>query len=328
VINLPGAIVPDAEIDSDGTVHVAYLSGNDIFYVKSEDGGTSFSEPLRVNSQRGMATGGLFRGPDLSLGKGNRVHVGWYNHANSRQKPEDSEQGFLYSRTNEAGTVFEASRFITGKPSDNYSLAADGRGNLAAVWVREKLHFNLSNDGGENFASPSGSPADPCECCGTRAAYSPGGALFVLYRDKQNNDRDMYLARPDRGENSNFPVKLNTETWHIKACPLSGSYLSINGNHLLAAWELIGGIFFSRLSTNGEILTAGEIKVSDYGKYPVVLASGRNILVAWKDGTSLQWQMFDLEGNRQGETYTVETSNNGHRPGGVVLPHGRFLLFP
>ena len=33
VVKLPGAAVPDAEIDSVGIVHVAYLSDNNIYYL-------------------------------------------------------------------------------------------------------------------------------------------------------------------------------------------------------------------------------------------------------------------------------------------------------
>ena len=85
-----GAIVPDAATDSAGNVHVAYVLGSDLFYVKSTDNGKSFTTPLRVNSVAGFVSGGMYRGPDIAVGAGGRVHVAWYNDAYAQQKPRTS----------------------------------------------------------------------------------------------------------------------------------------------------------------------------------------------------------------------------------------------
>jgi hypothetical protein len=73
-------IQPQVAVDAKGTVHLIYYSGSpgagDIFYIRSEDGGTSFSTPLRVNSRPGSAIAlGNMRGAHLAVGKGGRVHV-------------------------------------------------------------------------------------------------------------------------------------------------------------------------------------------------------------------------------------------------------------
>jgi hypothetical protein len=71
--------VPDAEVDQNGTVHVAFIAAQDAFYVQSSDGGKSFSPPLRINSEPASAhPANMFRGPDVALGKSGRVHVIWY----------------------------------------------------------------------------------------------------------------------------------------------------------------------------------------------------------------------------------------------------------
>src|SRR5688572_6232552 len=50
-----GGIHPQALTDSKGHVHLIYFKGEprhgDIFYARSDDGGVSFTQPLRVNSQ-------------------------------------------------------------------------------------------------------------------------------------------------------------------------------------------------------------------------------------------------------------------------------------
>jgi len=325
VVNLPGAVVPDAEVDSTGTVHVAYLSNNNVYYVSSADGGDSFSNPVRVNPEIGFATGGLFRGPDLTIGKDDRIHIGWYNNAYALKRP--GELWFMYSRMNEENTGFEPARNLSGGPGDNFSLAANDSGYVGAIWVHDDIFISLSSDGGQAFAQPAKGSADPCECCGTRALYLESRDLYFLYRDKADDNRDMYLGRINPSRGSYQPVRLNTETWHLNACPLSGNYLTEGGGYLLAAWELKGGIYFSRLSKQGKILSPGEVKVSNKGKYPVVMGSDDGILVAWKYGTKLKWQLYDLGLNVQGHAHTIKTSTSG-RPAGVVLKSGEFLIFP
>lgn len=327
VIDLAGAFVPDAEVDSSGTVHVAYLSDNNIYYVNSSDGGNSFSDPMRVNTEPGFASGGHFRGPDLALGKDNRVHVGWYNNANALKRPKN-ERGFMYTRMNAENTGFEANRNLTGGRSDGHSLAADSDGNVLALWVADGLFVSESNDGGATFSEPEMHRNEPCECCGTRSLYTAEGDFYYLYRDKKNNDRDMYLVGQTDKNDAAVPVKLNTETWHIEACPMSGSFLSAYDDSLLAAWERDGDIYFSRLDRHGEFKAPGEVKVATHSKFPVVLGNNSGLLMAWKKAATLYWQFFDLNGNQLGDAGSFSSSKPGRRPSGVVLPDGDFLLFP
>ena len=52
-------VQPQAAVDERGTLHLIYLRGDaaaaDVQYVRSTDGGQTFSEPLRVNSQPASA---------------------------------------------------------------------------------------------------------------------------------------------------------------------------------------------------------------------------------------------------------------------------------
>src|SRR5687767_11461858 len=67
-------IYPQAAMDRDGVLHLVYFKGEpmhgDAFYVRSRDGGATFSKPVRVNSQAGsvMVTGTV-RGPHLAIGR-------------------------------------------------------------------------------------------------------------------------------------------------------------------------------------------------------------------------------------------------------------------
>src|SRR3954470_14356456 len=77
-----GGLQPDLAVGRDGALHLVYFGGDsmagDIFYVRSNDGGLTFSPPVRVNSQPGSAIArGTIRGPQLAVAADGRVHVAW-----------------------------------------------------------------------------------------------------------------------------------------------------------------------------------------------------------------------------------------------------------
>ena len=70
---------PDAEVDGHGRVHLVDVVGENAEYVRSADGGRTWSAPIRVNSgPDSVHPAHLFRGPDLAIGRDDRVHLVWY----------------------------------------------------------------------------------------------------------------------------------------------------------------------------------------------------------------------------------------------------------
>ena len=333
VVRAPnGGVVPDAEVDSEGRIHLAYVTGHDLYYVKSVDGGKTFSKPIRVNSEAGTVQSGKYRGPDLELGKDGQVHVIWYTTAYHRHLPKD-QWGVHYSQLDSSTNTFVPSRNLNHQPSDNYSLAADREGTVAVFWTAHGLYLNLSRDDGKAFSKPQvvHQRVDPCECCATRAHFSPNGNLFSLYREKANNLRDMYLLALLKDEAAFSLGKLSGKPWKINGCPMTGTFLSGGKDEgLVAAWETKGQVYFARLDQRGQILPPGEIRTPGEGikKYPVVLSAPEGtVLVAWKKESKLEWQLYDPAGNSQGDPGWA-AGGNPHRPTGVVTKEGKFVLFP
>lgn len=327
VSQLPkGASVPDAEVDEEGIIHVAYLDENDVFYVKSTDDGQSYSKPLRVNTEAGFAFGAAFRGPDLAVGKGGRVHVIWYN-AGYQQKRPQKEWGAMYSSLESDGQRFHKARNLNQQPSDNFSLAADQAGNVAVVWTANGAYINISKDGGKTFAPAEKLTLDPCECCGTRALYASDSSLLILYRDKADNIRDTKIARLSKQGKRWSDHQLSHTPWPIDSCPMTGSFFSQTANSILAAWETKGQVYFAKLSQKALTKQPKEVRVAAKGRYPVVLASTQHTVEAWKEGTSLHWRAFAPDGTAVGKTGKFK-STNPHRPSGTVTKSGRFVLFP
>ena len=319
--------VPDAEVDKSGTVHVAFVAGQDAFYAASGDNGKTFSTPLRINSEPdSVHPPNMFRGPDLALGKDGRVHVIWYGNGYQRKLPPD-QWGVFYSHFDPKQNAFAPARNLNHKPSDNYSLAADENGDVAVIWMAKRLFVNVSRDNGGTFADAESVPvADPCECCASRAFYSKDGTLYIDYREKANNMRDMHLLSRAHGDATFSKQKISSTPWQVNACPMAGTSLAAAKNGLVMAWETKGQIFYARLGPASGLLQPKEIKASVKGKWPMALAApDGTVLVSWKNGSTLAWQLYDSSDRPLGPSES-EPGRNVHRHGGVVTRSGDFLL--
>lgn len=318
-------VVPDAEIDAQGIVHVAYVSGSDAYYAYSSDEGKTFSSPLRINSEPGTVAGAMFRGPDIAAGKNGRIHVIWYVNSYQKKLPPD-QWGVFHAHLDLGQNSFSKARNLNHKPSDNYSLAATDSGEVAVVWTAGKIYLNSSLDNGETFSeAETVQGADPCECCATRSFFSPQGTLFIDYREKANNIRDMHLLARPRGQRQFRREKISSTPWPIQACPMTGTFLTGQSKGLLIAWETKGSIYYTRTGPSGE--SPKEIHAADRGKYPLALAApDGTVLVSWKEGSMLCWQLHDRNDRPLGEINT-RSSRNADRHAGVVTPAGNFVLF-
>ena len=323
-----GGLVPDAEVDREGIIHVAYVAGDDVFYVKSTDDGKTFSTPLRVNSDPGSShPANMYRGPDLAVGGNGQVHVIWYNNADQRKLPKD-QWGVMYSHLNTDKTAFVPARNLNHKPSDNFSLAAGNGGEVAVFWMAGGLFLNNSRDGGDTFSAPLAiANADTCECCASRAFFSADGALHCAYRDKAADQRDMFLLTRLQNQTAFQKEKISVAPWEIKGCPMTGTFLSGAKNGLVTAWETKGQVYYARCDASGRKTSPREIAVPTRGgKWPVALAApDGSVLVSWKKSTTLEWQVFGANDQPAGEMKS-SPGKSPHRHAGVVTRGGKFLV--
>jgi hypothetical protein len=317
--------VPDAEVDSRGAIHLAYVKGDNAFYARSSDNGKTFSTPVVINSETNSAhPANMFRGPDVAIGANGRVHVIWYSNGYQRKLPQD-QWGVFYGHLDAGQKQFSKSINLNHKPSDNYSLATDTEGNVAVVWMAGKLFVTSSHDNGDSFPlTETITNANPCECCASRAMFSDHN-LYIDYRDKTDNIRDMQLLV--RGTNQGLFTnrKISTQPWQITGCPMTGTYLSASGLTPLMAWETKGQIFYGRVDTKSSNRPK-EVKVAEKGKWPVALSGpDGKVLVSWKEGATLHWQLFDSSDKALGVSGQRQSSN-ANRHAGVVQRNGDFLL--
>jgi hypothetical protein len=332
VVNIPGASnVMKAQRGSDGTIHVVFDATGGPQYVKSTDGGKTFSAPLALVDQASRKPGLEFITWDLAVGPDGRVHVALGNNAWKLKLPQD-QWGYFYASLAPGAKSFSPLRNLNHKPSEGFSLAAGESGAVTASFLSGKVYTMTSRDGGATFSTfaeldPS---LEPCKCCTTSTAYGPDGRLAMLYREETNNDRDIHLVLA--GQNGGKPTntRISATPWKLQACPMT--YFDVRGTDsgYVVAWPTKGQIYFARLGKDGAVLPPGEIKTPGTNgmRTGIVALSAKDgtTLIAWKNQDMLGWQLYDAQGQVIGSAGSAPSRGSG--AAAVALPDGRFMVFP
>jgi hypothetical protein len=319
-----------ARTDAEGTVHLLCDSPDGPKYAKSNDGGVTFSAAIPVVNGGSHAAGLEYSAWDMAVGQGGRVHVAMGTNAWKLKLPQE-EWGFFYANLDPGSAAFSPVRNINRKPSEGFSLAADGKGNVTACWLSDKLYANVSRDNGETFgANVEINPRfNPCNCCTTSAAYGEDGRLAVFYREETGNERDMYLVLWDQAGGRTSRTRVSQTLWKLDACPMTYYTVTPDRGGFVAAWPTRGDVYFARLDGRGRPVSPGEVKTpGKAGMRTGVLALSApdgTTLVAWKNGVRLGWQLYGEGGKPLGQPGSVESPGNG--AAGVVGKDGRFTLF-
>lgn len=335
IVRIPGASnVMKAQRTADGAIHVLFGSAPEgPQYVKSTDGGKTFSAPLAVvdAASRSRKAGLEFIVWDFMVAPDGRVHVAIGNNAWKLKLP-DEEKGYFYTSLAPGAKEFTPLRNLNHQPSEGFSLAAAPNGVVTTNFLAGKIYTMGSQDGGATF-SPSQelSPAlDPCKCCGTSTTYGPDGRMAMLYREETNNERDIYLVLADKNGGAPKRTRISATPWKLEGCPMTYFTIRPTETGYLAAWPTKGQIYFSRLDKDGVVLPPGEIKTpGTHGMRTGLVALSAPdgaTLIVWKNQDTLGWQLYDAKGEANGSAGSEPSPSTG--AAAVALPDGHFMVFP
>ena len=359
IVRVPnGGIQPQIAMDAAGVLHMVYFRGpaahGDLYYVRSSDGGATFSAPIQVNSHAGsaIATGNI-RGAHLALGRNGWVYVAW-NSTYEVDRPGVTKpwmkQPMLFARLNDAGTAFEPERNLIQAAyglNGGGAIAADRAGNVYVFWHapapgtegegNRRVWVARSSDDGRTFAPEK--PAfdqltGACGCCGMNALADRQGNLYVLYRSATAQvHRDMYLLYS--GDCGQTFRGADISQWNIGACTMSMESLSESPAGILAAWETMGNVWFGTVNpSTGQIAAPvaipGEARSR---KYPSIARNSRGeTLVAWAEGMSwgkggsAAWRIFDDRGDAEGPEGRADGVPAWSLVAAIARPDGGFTL--
>jgi BNR repeat-like domain len=263
------------------TVALAYGAGNSIYFARSENGGKSFSTPVKVAEATKLALGS-HRGPRIALA-GKTIVI---------SAIKFGEGDLMSWRSGDGGKTWSQGVRINDVPTSAreglHGMAASPDGKVWTVWLdlREKatrLVGSMSNDGGKTWSTNQQIYTSPdghiCECCHPTAYIGPKGELYAMWRNSLSGSRDMYYA-VSRDRKTWKAQKLGTGTWPLNACPMDGGGLAIDAKGAVyTAWRRDGGIY----ATTGQ---DAEVALGK-GKNPAITAGKDGRYIVWTEGMNV-----------------------------------------
>jgi hypothetical protein len=226
----------------------------DIYLSISQDGGTSFSPPARVNDAPGDARVNGEQPPRVALvprAPGPpEVVVIW-----TAKGPEGT--ALRTARSDDGGRSFARAAVVPGTDAPGNrgweAIAVDRAGTVHAVWLDHRRlsqrtstaetthrhgghHAPATADGApmSDFSdlyvatldghTPSPLTAGVCYCCKTAIAAAPGGEVYLAWRHVYpGNLRDIAFAVTSPGRPSPIePVRVSEDRWMLQGCPTTG----------------------------------------------------------------------------------------------------------
>jgi len=289
----------------------------------SNDDGSTFAAPVRVNDVDGDARVNGEQPPRVAVGKD--VVVAWQSrHTGAPQiraarsidggrtfgKAETIHDLALTGARGWSSLVLDADGAAhvawldgrnAGKPAATSAGSGDhaaGGGHMHSEPTRQDIfHMTLSADG-RRQESPVAT--NVCFCCKTSVTTAPRGVVYVAWRHIYPvNLRDMAVASStDGGRTFSQPVRVSEDGWQLEGCPEDGpSIVAGPDGTLHIAWPTIvdkggsrKGIFYS-YSTDGGRTFAARSRV-DAGEdvtnaaHPQIAVVDGRVAVVWDESTS------------------------------------------
>lgn len=297
------AISPEIAVGSDGAINLIWLdkgltadrpppkprkpgehshrSATDLYFSRSEDGGATWSEPVRVNDRDGEVWGFSVSKPRIGIGPTGTIHVFYPANDFAEEIGKDIVSA-RYRRSTDGGKSFSAA-ITMNQPvtSDREDILGEGLamtnsfgtmgvapdGTVITAWQNVATMKDdtegadgviaVSTDDGQSFSEEIiAIPGNKvCPCCQLTVEFGADTALMGL-RYLYEDGRDSVVARSDDGGKS-FALsgRLDFDPWPIRGCPLKPTELAIDGNQVYAAAYTGGedpaGLYFTRSGDGG-----------------------------------------------------------------------------
>jgi hypothetical protein len=218
---------PTIAIDNQNNIHVAWvdnrnkvITGRDIYYANSTNGGINFSSNTRVSDDIGN-TYQLW--PDIAVG-GNIIGIVW----------EDQRENSIYfANSSDEGNTFSSNKrvnYVTGSLNQDVAIAININGYICIVWegMNNDIYFVNSTDGGFTFSQDQRVNDDlGVDYQRLSSLTIRNQTIYIAWQDDRNGNYDIYFSR------SNFLTPMTSPI-----SPLNNSTL-IDNNPLLVVSHVI-----------------------------------------------------------------------------------------
>jgi len=260
--------------------------------------GTSFTTPTMLNTAAIGVAGASWMGPDIAS-KGDTVYVVMKR----IDEAIDTNRIFIVHSFDD-GATFSAPvqlAFISDSLSRFPTVTIDDSGNpivgfmkFDSSFTRSSWWVTKSSDYGMTFpieVQASGwSGGDVCDCC-PGSIISSGNTVAMLYRDKNNNIRDMWAGiSHDGGNTFSTGFEVDNTNWLLNACPATGPDGFIIGDTLFSCWMSSASgtslVYYSKssissLATPSAVPVTGMFSGLSVQNYPRMATNGIAVAMVW-----------------------------------------------
>lgn len=191
------------------------VGDNPIVASYSDDGGATFSDPVRVSDPDRR----LVVGPGIAVGDDGALHIAYFDLQDDMRDyrglagpPWDGTWSLVATRSTDGGRTFEKSSVVSDKlvPSDRViliftmpapSVAVDRDGHVFVAWDDARhgdadVFVGRSDDGGRTWSNAVRVNDDDVGNGATQylptMAVAPNGRLDVVFFDRRRDDTDRY----------------------------------------------------------------------------------------------------------------------------------------
>jgi len=276
----------------------------DIFFIKSEDNGKTFSKAINLNNSTEFS-----ERPQIAVSK-NGIFIVWTDTINPNNKEiiftKSEDNGKTFSKavnisnnsknsSSQEISVFNENVYVVWQESDKSNIDESNEGNIILI---------RSIDGGNTFKDSILLVNNTIDAFPKIDSY--GNNVYIVWNNENKNSSGLFLVKSsDKGNNFDEVIKINVDN------NFGESQISVNKNEVLISWgglltKNIDNIYYVKSNDNGNTFTDSNTvseriigfndrnnytKSDDIIKNPVnvEVASYNNLtFVAWQNSFSKQ----------------------------------------
>lgn len=282
-----------------GEIYITYTKPlakpytGEIRFVRSLDGGQTFSPPLTVHANRDLIT---HRFDSMIVDKNGRIYVAWIDkrdlEAAAARKEKYAGAALYYTVSDDSGASFKGDYKIADHSCEccRIALALNPAGKPVALWrhifepnARDHALVELAADG--KTASPARATfddwrIDACPHHGPALAYGTNGTRHQVWFNVKDGEGGVFYASAAAGEKPGAPVRLGS-------AQAAHADVAVAGTSIALAWKQFDGkatAILARLSDDGGLSwRAVELaRTQNDSDQPRLLNTPSGILLIWR----------------------------------------------
>lgn len=330
--------VLDFDVASAGdTLHVVWIEDQtdhfQALHSSSDDGGSSWSEPVPVQTGQSPPDSGHDEGNIRVTATGKILVVAWQAHDSDDQ----GRSPLVIARSNDGGrqwaAVLASDAVNSSRSEGHFDLSATPGGRFHLAWPdlhngQQSLHYTMSSNGGKDWSDAEPITPENREYCWHSFAHG-AEHTYLLYHATDPGGLAMSIQK--RGEPWQVGGPVDAFTWKMNDCPYTGGDLAVEQTtsrrlHALI-WtnqdEHAGVHHLIRNSSDDSWQAAGRLGNQNARNAHLAAAADGRFLATWDEGGVVYaaWSRKDkfgkpirLSGNTQHASHpqAATTLDNGY----------------